>query len=53
MGDDLARQRRELPWVPVERDYRFETDAWAPKGRDESDSSEFWIRRHDEYSPEQ
>jgi predicted dithiol-disulfide oxidoreductase (DUF899 family) len=53
MGDDLARQRRELPWVPVERDYRFETDAWAPKGRDESDSSEFWIRRHDEYNPEQ
>ena len=22
----------------------------APKGRDESDSSAFWIRRHDEYS---
>jgi predicted dithiol-disulfide oxidoreductase (DUF899 family) len=21
MGDGLARQRRELPWVPVERDY--------------------------------
>jgi predicted dithiol-disulfide oxidoreductase (DUF899 family) len=21
----------------------------APKGRDESASSEFWIRRHDEY----
>ena len=26
MGDDLARRRRELPWVPVEKDYRFETD---------------------------
>ena len=26
MGDELARQRRELPWVPVEKDYRFETD---------------------------
>ncbi len=24
-GDDLARKRRELPWVPVEKDYRFET----------------------------
>jgi predicted dithiol-disulfide oxidoreductase (DUF899 family) len=22
----------------------------APKGRDEEDSSEFWVRRHDEYS---
>jgi predicted dithiol-disulfide oxidoreductase (DUF899 family) len=25
-GDELARQRRELPWVPVEKDYRFDTD---------------------------
>jgi predicted dithiol-disulfide oxidoreductase (DUF899 family) len=26
-GDELARKRRELPWVPVEKDYRFETSA--------------------------
>jgi predicted dithiol-disulfide oxidoreductase (DUF899 family) len=25
-GDNLARQRRELPWVRVEKEYRFETD---------------------------
>jgi predicted dithiol-disulfide oxidoreductase (DUF899 family) len=25
-GDELARQRRELPWVRVDEDYRFETD---------------------------
>ena len=25
-GDELARQRRALPWVPVEEDYRFETE---------------------------
>jgi predicted dithiol-disulfide oxidoreductase (DUF899 family) len=25
-GDELTRKRRELPWVPVEKDYRFETD---------------------------
>ena len=25
-GDELARRRRELPWVPVEKDYAFETD---------------------------
>ena len=25
-GDELARLRRELPWVPVEKDYRFETE---------------------------
>ena len=24
-GDELARKRRELPWVPVEQDYLFET----------------------------
>jgi predicted dithiol-disulfide oxidoreductase (DUF899 family) len=26
MGDELARQRRQLPSVPVEKEYRFETD---------------------------
>jgi predicted dithiol-disulfide oxidoreductase (DUF899 family) len=25
-GDDLARQRRDLPWVRVEKDYRFDTE---------------------------
>ena len=25
-GDELARKRRELPWVPVEKDYEFETE---------------------------
>ncbi|HKA51034.1 MAG TPA: DUF899 domain-containing protein [Candidatus Dormibacteraeota bacterium] len=25
-GDELARKRRELPWVHVEKDYRFETE---------------------------
>ena len=24
-GDELARKRRELPWVPVEKEYSFET----------------------------
>ncbi len=23
-GDELARKRRELPWIPVDKDYRFE-----------------------------
>jgi predicted dithiol-disulfide oxidoreductase (DUF899 family) len=26
LGDELARQRRELPWVPLKKDYRFDTD---------------------------
>jgi predicted dithiol-disulfide oxidoreductase (DUF899 family) len=25
LGDELARRRRELPWVRVEKDYRFDT----------------------------
>jgi predicted dithiol-disulfide oxidoreductase (DUF899 family) len=26
LGDELAQQRRELPWVRVEKEYRFNTD---------------------------
>jgi predicted dithiol-disulfide oxidoreductase (DUF899 family) len=25
-GDELARMRRELPWVPVDKEYEFDTD---------------------------
>ncbi len=25
LGDELTRQRRELPWVPLEKEYSFET----------------------------
>ncbi len=25
-NDELARQRRELPWVPIDKEYSFETD---------------------------
>jgi predicted dithiol-disulfide oxidoreductase (DUF899 family) len=25
-NDELAQQRRELPWVPIEKEYTFETD---------------------------
>jgi predicted dithiol-disulfide oxidoreductase (DUF899 family) len=28
-GDELAQKRRELPWVPVDKDYRFETEDGA------------------------
>jgi predicted dithiol-disulfide oxidoreductase (DUF899 family) len=33
-GDELARRRRELPWVPVEKAYRFETAAGPATLRD-------------------
>jgi predicted dithiol-disulfide oxidoreductase (DUF899 family) len=26
MADELARQRRELPWVAIDKEYRFDTD---------------------------
>ena len=26
IGDELAQERRELPWVPIEKEYRFDTD---------------------------
>jgi predicted dithiol-disulfide oxidoreductase (DUF899 family) len=29
-GDRLAAERRDLPWVPIEKEYRFDTDA-GPK----------------------
>ena len=28
-NDELSRKRRELPWVPLEKDYRFETELGA------------------------
>jgi predicted dithiol-disulfide oxidoreductase (DUF899 family) len=28
-GDELAAKRRRLPWVPVEKEYRFETERGA------------------------
>ena len=28
-GDELARLRQDLPWVPIDKEYRFETDEGA------------------------
>jgi predicted dithiol-disulfide oxidoreductase (DUF899 family) len=25
-GDEVARRRQELPWIPIDKEYRFETD---------------------------
>lgn len=30
-GDELARRRQELPWVRIDKEYRFETDQAAPR----------------------
>jgi predicted dithiol-disulfide oxidoreductase (DUF899 family) len=42
-SDELARRRQELPWVRIEKDYRFD-DAESP-----NDGDTHWFRRHDEY----
>src|ERR1700680_4927894 len=26
LGDEIARQRRDLPWVQLDKEYRFDTD---------------------------
>jgi len=33
-ADDLAQQRQELPWVRLDQDYRFETDAGSATLKD-------------------
>jgi predicted dithiol-disulfide oxidoreductase (DUF899 family) len=33
-SDDLARRRQELPWVRIDKDYRFETDEGSASLRD-------------------
>src|SRR5258708_35504629 len=33
-SDELARQRQELPWVRIDKDYRFETDEGAASRAD-------------------
>src|SRR5205809_7485079 len=45
-GDDLARNRRELPWVPVEKDYRFETEAGTKTPTDLFDVSSPLLLHH-------
>jgi predicted dithiol-disulfide oxidoreductase (DUF899 family) len=51
-GDEPARKRRELPWVPVEKDSGSRprtARGCSPISRDESASEPLWVRRHDEY----
>ena len=33
-SDELARQRQELPWVPMDKEYRFDTDEGAVSLKD-------------------
>jgi predicted dithiol-disulfide oxidoreductase (DUF899 family) len=33
-SDELARRRQELPWVPIDKEYRFETDEGSASLKD-------------------
>lgn len=56
--DELAAERRRLPWVRLEKNYEFDGPDGrvsmldlTPKGRDERDLpwTMAWLRRHDSY----
>jgi predicted dithiol-disulfide oxidoreductase (DUF899 family) len=51
-GDELARLRRELPWVKVEKEYRFETDQGTKKLADLFDGRSQLLVYHFMFGPE-
>jgi predicted dithiol-disulfide oxidoreductase (DUF899 family) len=51
-GDELTQRRRELPWVPVEQDYRFETADGAKTLADLFDGRSQLIVYHFMFGPE-
>jgi predicted dithiol-disulfide oxidoreductase (DUF899 family) len=51
-GDELARRRRELPWVRVEKDYRFETEAGEASLADLFDGRSQLLVYHFMFGPE-
>jgi predicted dithiol-disulfide oxidoreductase (DUF899 family) len=51
-GDQLAEQRRELPWVPVEKEYRFDTDQGPKTLRELFDGRSQLIVYHFMFGPD-
>jgi predicted dithiol-disulfide oxidoreductase (DUF899 family) len=52
MSDELARQRQELPWVPVEKEYTFETDEGPKSLADLFDGRSQLLVYHFMFGPE-
>ena len=50
-GDELTRKRRELPWVPVETDYRFEAEDGTKGLADLSDGRSQLVVFHFMFGP--
>src|SRR5438034_10587439 len=51
-NDELARRRRELPWVPVEQEYSFETAAGTKSLADLFDGRSQLLVYHFMFGPE-
>jgi predicted dithiol-disulfide oxidoreductase (DUF899 family) len=51
-NDALARKRRELPWVPVEKDYSFETEGGTKSLADLFDGRSQLLIYHFMFGPE-
>src|SRR3954467_1334227 len=51
-SDEVARRRQELPWVPVEKDYRFETEDGPASLRDLFDGRSQLLVYHFMFGPE-
>jgi predicted dithiol-disulfide oxidoreductase (DUF899 family) len=51
-SDEVARRRRQLPWVPVEKDYRFETEAGATSLADLFDGCSQLLVYHFMFGPQ-
>src|SRR3982751_2532098 len=51
-SDELARRRRELPWVPVEKEYVFETSRGTKSLRDLFDGRSQLLVYHFMFGPE-
>ena len=51
-GDEVARQRQDLPWVRVDTDYLFETDAGSASLRDLFDGRSQLLMYHFMFGPE-
>jgi len=51
-GDELAKQRQELPWVRIEKEYRFETDEGQASLADLFDGRSQLLIYHFMFGPE-
>jgi predicted dithiol-disulfide oxidoreductase (DUF899 family) len=52
LNDELARERRELPWVPIEKDYSFDTDDGTKRLAELFDGRSQLIVYHFMFGPE-